>query len=54
MTHRRQNTTSDKPTMNQSERTRLTVMQSLKAHKLTQQEAAVRLGLGVNQASQTI
>lgn len=40
---------SDKPTMNQSERTRLTVMQSLKAHKLTQREAAVRLDLSIRQ-----
>lgn len=40
---------SDKLTMSQSERTRLTVMQGLKAHKLTQQEAAVRLGLGIRQ-----
>ena len=40
---------SDQPTLSPSERTRVTVMQSLKAHKLTQREAAARLGLSIRQ-----
>jgi transposase len=44
---------SDQPTMSPSERARVTVMQSLKAHKLTQREAATRLGLSIRQVKRS-